>query len=326
MATLIALHGDAYLCRRRYDELLAQLGQPEVITIAGNGATTPDAATEEGRILAFMEPHRVVRIEGAMASPSGGKRSTAKKNSAWASAIETLASMPESTWYIWLDEPVPKSDPTLKEIAKHGTVETHEAPKGQALQRWIKEQVAERGSAANDAACSAMAERAGDDLWRLAQECEKVALWSDDRVATASDVALLVEGNTAESVFNAVDAIFDGNPARCARTVEDLLDSGQNAYYVLTMLQREARLMSTTRQMDDEGRDADEILHALQTRSEFVLRKTRQHARQLGRAGIDAWYEDLLAADRAIKTSAMTAEQAVYWVIGALTTRLPTRT
>ena len=316
MAELISLHGDGYLCNRRYRQLVEQAGTRDVLTMGGQ--EDPAQAMEAGRMMAFMEPRRIIRIDGAMTPPEGTKRATSKRASQWAQNIGAMADMPDTTMYVWLDGPVPKSDATQKEILKHGTVESLPAPEKADLGRWISSEIESNGGEAEERACRELAERCGNDLWRLSQECAKVALYAGDRRADASDVALLVEPNTSETIFNAVDVLCDGRPGRCAETIEGLLDQGQRPYYVLTMLQREARNMLTVQAMDQEKAATGDILRALGTKSDFVLRKTRDHLRQAGRGGADRWYEALSDADMAIKTGALDEEEAIYWLIGRL--------
>ena len=316
MARLISLHGDPYLCRGHYTELIAELGTAEITRVSqGDG---PERAVEEGMMLAFMEPHRVIRIDGAMTPEQGGRRASSKKGNRWAESVAEMAGMPETTVYIWMDEAVPKSDPTLKEITKFGEVRALDKPKGQALRHWIKDEVKQRGGRAGDDACAALVERCEDDLWQLSHECEKLALYCGDTTATATDVGNLVDENAAASVFGVVDGLFQGQPAKAARIAETLMDRGQSPFYVLSMMQREARLMATTARMDANSASSTEVMEALGTRSEFVLRKSREHARQVGEQGMAQWYDILVQADHAIKTGALEDNQAVYWAIGAL--------
>ena len=316
MARLIALHGDAYLCRSRYGEIVEDLKTQDVLRLTGRDQ--PEEAIEAGRMLGLMDPARVVRIDGAMTAQTGQRRNARRVETGWTKAIATMAGLPETTTYIWVDSEIPKSDPTLKQIADHGEVESLEPPKGPALRDWVKRETETHGGSIDNAACGELISRAGDDLWRLSRECEKIALYCDGREAGRADIAALVEENLSDTIFAAVDAIFSGDVRKCARIAEGIVDAGQTPFYVLTMFHREARLIETARQVVTENGSPADMLTALGTRSEFVARKARERARALGRAGVTEWYDTLLQADRAIKTGALEAEEAMYWAIGAL--------
>ena len=319
MARLIAINGNPYLARERHHEVISALQTPDITLIDGQANDAVEQADEAGRSLPFLEPYVVVQIENALGQRSNGRgQSSARTAKAWTDAIPTLSGLPNTTIHIWTDGEVPKKSAALKLIAQLGQVHTLETPTGQRLKKWVAEEIGRRGGRATEIATKTLIEHCNGDLWRLAHECEKLALYTDAADATTDDVEELVDDASTDSVFAAIDAIFAGKPAVAADRFTRLIDQGQSEFSILNMLQREASVMATVAAMDEADEPDEAVLAQLQTKSDFVLRKTRDHVARVTPAGIHAWYDVALETDHAIKTGRMTPEQAILWATGAL--------
>ena len=98
-----------------------------------------------------------------------------------------------------------KDAPIAKAVAAHGELLLWDAPK-RALQRWVAEQFQLHKVKADPEACRALVDLAGEDLYELAGEIDKLATWAGSDRITADDVARLVTARSEATNFVLTDA------------------------------------------------------------------------------------------------------------------------
>src|SRR5262249_15216840 len=86
-----------------------------------------------------------------------------------------------------------------------GEVLIWDVPK-RGLQGWVAEQFKLQGASAEPEACRALVELVGDDLYELAIEVDKLAVWADGARLTVGDVDALVAPRAETSSFALTDA------------------------------------------------------------------------------------------------------------------------
>jgi DNA polymerase-3 subunit delta len=98
-----------------------------------------------------------------------------------------------------------KDSPLAKAVAALGEVLIWDVPK-RGLQGWVAEQFKLQNASAEPEACRALVELVGDDLYELAIEVDKLAVWADGARLTVADVDVLVAPRAETSSFALTDA------------------------------------------------------------------------------------------------------------------------
>jgi len=92
------------------------------------------------------------------------------------------------------------------------------------LQKWISEQFQLLGTKAEPEACRALLELAGDDLYELSSEIDKLATWAAGDPLTAADVERLVPASAETTNFALTDAWGARDVVGVLRASEGLLE------------------------------------------------------------------------------------------------------
>lgn len=183
------------------------------------------------------------------------------------------------------------------------------------LRAWIAEEAARVGRQIMTDAAELLAVSVGADLWRMSGEVAKLAAWRTDGPITRADVELLVERHLEENAFAFTDAVGAGDLRSGAALLERELAAGNDAFALLAMLIRQARLLAAARSLLDGGSGGPEALASSFGVHPFVAKKTCAQARALSADGIRRFHDALWEADSGIKRGRMGAEDALRQVL-----------
>ena len=113
-----------------------------------------------------------------------------------------------------------KDAPLAKAVAAAGEVLHLGRRADAASQAWVAEQFKLHGASAEPEACRALIELVGDDLYELATEVDKLAVWAAGDRVTLADVETLVAARAEATSFALTDAWG-------ARDVASVLDAAE---------------------------------------------------------------------------------------------------
>lgn len=290
------------------------------------GQTSPQELLGICQAIPFMDPLRLVLVEGLLAtaeSRSGaaggrgrGRRGGSSASDAWQALAEAIPQMPDTTLLILVDGPLSGNNSLLRQLRQVCDSEELSAPRGEQLARWIKQTAEARGAAIGPAAIRSLADLVGGDLWTLDQELEKLSLYAGGREIGEGDVRMMVSQVREASIFEAVDAMIDSRPQVALRLLAQLRDDGRDPLYIIAMVERQLRLLALARDSMDRRLPADEMKRAMGTSSDFVVRKTTDQARRHSRQDIAWRYDRLLEADLAIKQGRLDPDLALELLVG----------
>ena len=305
------IYGDSFLVAERLRRVKSETGASDLMDSNRHLVTAPRARPDEVlamcNSLPFLDPMRLVEIEGVLAAQpgSGGTRGSGRRaataSGAWTQLVDSVPTFPETTLLIFVDGDVQQSNPLLRSLAEHCTVHREPTPNAQALLQWIKRRAADKGSSITPPAMQVLAELVGGDLWTIDRELEKLSLYATGRDITDSDVRAMVPYAQEANIFAAVDAIMDGKPGPALRLLMQLMEDGQEPLYIIAMIERQLRLIALARDLTDRGVSPPDLGRRMGTNSDFVVRKTLGQARRLTLPQIRTKYRRVLESDLAIK-------------------------
>ena len=321
------LYGDSFLVPRRLEELIVQSGAADVLDANRHRLIGPQ--TNPGELLSmcnalpFMDDYRLVVVEGLLRtaeSQARGRRRGSSADSAvagqWQALGDAIPQMPDTTVLVFTDGPVGANNPLLRMLKPVAQVEELSAPTGEALARWVKSTTEAKGSSISPSAIRSITDLVGSDLWTLAQELEKLAIYCSGREIQEADVGEMVSQVREANIFTAVDAMIDGRPGVALRLLRRLKEDGREALYIISMVERQLRLLALARDAMDRGLPQSELRGRLGTSSDFVVRKTSEQARRHPMPDIVWRYNRLLETDLAIKRGKLEPELALELLVG----------
>ena len=319
------IYGDSFLVAGELKKLEQEAGAEALLDanqhrINGGQAKLPDLLAV-CNALPFMDACRLVVVTGLLTTMEGrGGRGGGRGRNArsgqgnralgeWDGLAAAIAAMPDTTRLLLVDNALAEANPLLAALkgAEQVQVKHLPAPNGEALARYVKGLAQQKGANISPAAIKTMTDLVGNDLWTLDREMEKLSLYAAGRSIEESDIQELVSQVREASIFNAVDAMLDGRPGIALRLLQQLRQDGAALPYIISMMERQLRLVALARYWAEERIPQQEMAGKLGV-PPFAVRKTVEQARRHPWPEVNRRYQRLLDTDLALKTGQVESE------------------
>jgi len=188
-----------------------------------------------------------------------------------------------------------------KKLVKVGQVENYEMKSGVMLNRWIVERAAKKSLRLENRDAELMAELVGPNLWNMANEIDKLAIYLNGAPVTQKIIEDVVSINLASSIFKLTDYLGEKRLKESIRTLEILVNSGEEIIGMIFMLVRHFRIMAQVKDLAEKGERAPDIAKKIKEHP-FVVSKIFAQCRGFSDRQIREIYQMLLDVDSGFKT------------------------
>lgn len=300
-------------------------GIPQDLREVNTEVLTPPVSAAEVRracsTIPFMGGTRVILARNVLQQ---------KDKDAMKAIAAYLPDVPDSTCLIFLEEKtLSKRHAVSKAAQKLGVKSrTFGLPNAKSLPGWIQRRTQERGGKIAPRAAAHLAQTLGANLRLLDQEIQKLMLYraagaGDDEgagVITIEDVKAMVPYiQSADVIFDLVDALGQRRPRNAARYLHQLLETGSHPLGIFGMIVRQYRLLIQVRWLVDEGTRQPQAIASRLKLHPYVAKKVSQQTVYFTSEQLRAAYQLLMDADISIKTGRLKPEAALDLLISQLT-------
>ena len=341
---LLLLDCDEYLVSNRLGELKAALGDPEFaelnITEFGETGASAGDILAQAEMMPFLAPRRLIIVRGFLGHlDSRMAQSKDTSGAAYGEAARLLAGirdLGDSADLVFIDSKVDRrrglwrgftaadgtAVPGLQGLIadKHLVQEELAPPDARSLPGWIQRHAREQGIAIDGRAVQLLALYVGVNLRQLDNELAKLATYAAGRPISADDVKLLVADGSESMIWDLTDALTKRDGRGAMRALQVLRRNDANAFYLLTMITRQYRLVLKVKEaMRLYGGAKFEIAKQV-GESPFPVEKAMSQAPAYAMRELEDVLERCLLLDFAAKTGA-DAETELDLLIADLTRR-----
>jgi DNA polymerase III subunit delta len=327
----ILIGEDDFSLKQALEDVKNSIGDPTALmsnTTAFEGKNvTPEHLRAACESMPFLADKRLVTVDGLL-EKFESKKDTGKKKSVKAAAkieeyvnfANAAKNLPPFTELVITGGKISDKNPLLQELMKITKVKVFPVLKGAPLNQWVEKRVASRAKNKKISvkAVSLLARLVGSDLWTMANEVDKLILFTGDRSIEEADVKAVVSSAQEAGVFSMVDAIIEQRIGPAQELLQQLFRQGMAPAQILVMLSRQVRIIYQVKEMRTNGKPRGEMMGKLGLNSEFVLRKAWDQAERYSPARINEVYHQLLEADIAIKTGKLDGELALDILIAEM--------
>lgn len=274
----------------------------------------------------FLSPRRLVIVEGWLTKLLGktedgeGEGTAASNKETLGALVAYLPALPETTALVFVEKrEIPERNAVLKAAASNawGFVKFFDAPKGEALVRWIQARAKrEQGEFTREAAHALAA--ADPDPRALDNEILKLLTYVDfARPVELADVEALTPAGGEAKIFDLVDAIGQRRGPPAMRELHKLLER-EEPLYVLGMIVRQFRYMLLAKEMLEARASETEVAKTLGLHP-YPTEKICAQARNFSLPTLEHVYRRLLDYDTDIKTGQVESGAALDTLVASLT-------
>ncbi len=266
--------------------------------------------------LPFLGKNRLVIIKNALS----GKTVDTKK------LIGVLDKKPESTIILFIEDGQPDKRSALFKRLIMEKAREFGIMQGGELVKWIREETKKAGGEIEPKAANILAGYFGGDLWQLKNEIEKLVAY--DKKVTEETIEKLSIANINVKIFDLTDAITAKNKEKAFRVLGELLDSGENEMYILSMVQWQVRNLALVYSLKSHS---EYEIAKMAKLNPFIVRKSLAAVRllchsheggnpdEIGFNKIKSYYSQIIETENDIKTGAKEPDVALELLVNKLT-------
>jgi DNA polymerase-3 subunit delta len=190
-----------------------------------------------------------------------------------------------------------------KKCEQNGCVVKLQRPYENQIPSWIQYLAKRNRTAMTPDAIQLLQQLVGTHLIDLDNEIKKLSQYvGDERTINIDDVLHVVSKVRIDSVFDFTNAIGNNDKIRALLSLSNLIENGQNAVGILTLVARHLRVLMAVQDGLKEGL-AGARLGTKVGISQFFIRQYIEQSRGWTMRKLEKTYEMLLETDRALKSS-----------------------
>lgn len=200
----------------------------------------------------------------------------------------------------------------FKRLTKLGQVENFELKNGATLAKWIRERFAKKSVQIGEREVTMIGDLVGNNLWNVANEIDKLLLYAGGRSIDAAMIEKVVSVNLSSSIFKLTDYLGERRLRDSLRTLEILVNSGEEVVGMLFMLVRHFRIMAEVKDLSEKGEKPANIAKLIKE-NPYVVNKVYAQAKGFSFDKIRTIYKNLMDIDSGFKTGRIkvsTADQS----------------
>jgi DNA polymerase III subunit delta len=209
-----------------------------------------------------------------------------------------------------------------REVEKHavwGRLQRNEAALGFSrlregdLYQWLTREAQQLGKSLTLAAAQRLVAMAGDNLFELSRELEKLALYAgEERTLTPALVSQLASHSRTYTIFALVEAIGEPGAHKRLAALDQLLDLGEAPVKILAMLARQVRLLLRVK---EGGQNSPPELARSLRLPPGIIKKLGVQAARFSAGSLRSYLVLLHQADQQIKTSTGNPRLWLEWAL-----------
>lgn len=188
---------------------------------------------------------------------------------------------------------------------------------GLNLRTWAQEEFAKSGQKINLDALDLLLNYAGNDLWRLSNEINKLSNFKKDSTIKKDDVELFVRPRIELDIFKTIDALAAKNKKQALTLLHKHLDEGEAPLYLLSMIAYQFKNLLVVKELAQKG-----LMYASIVKKSglhpFVVKKTYFACNQFSFEELKKIYQNIFQVDLDIKTGKIEAETALDMLVAGI--------
>ncbi|MFH1841171.1 MAG: DNA polymerase III subunit delta [Candidatus Nealsonbacteria bacterium] len=209
---------------------------------------------------------------------------------------------------------ISQKDPLFVFLKKNAKVQEFKPLEGQSLNIWLKKELKDRQIKIESKALEKIIEYAGNNLWQVFNEVEKLANFKKGESVEAKDVELLVKPKVEIDIFKTIDAIASKNKKEALSLIQKHLSRGDSCLYLLYMINYQFRNLLIVKDLLEKNISYFSASKASGLHP-FVFKKSCLQAERFTIQDLKKIYQKIFQIDFDVKTGKIDPQTALDLLI-----------
>jgi len=215
---------------------------------------------------------------------------------------EKLNDVADFSLVLFLENEKPDARTTLfKTLKKISNVLEFEPLVGPKLTSWVQVQVQQRGGQIGFREANQLAETVGPNLWQMTQEIEKLTTYAQGKPIPSEAIESMASPNLTTTIFKLTDYLGQKNAKAALKTLNTLLESGEDIVKSLFMIVRHFRILIQVRACLDKKLEKGTITQKIKEHP-FVISTAMGQSKNFTAELLAQTYDKLLQIDTNMKS------------------------
>lgn len=233
------------------------------------------------------------------------------KTSAGAELADYVKDMPETTYFIFVENEVDKRSKLYKAVQKIGYGVNLSTQDETTLKRWIAGIVRRENKEMSSAVIQYFLEKVGTDMENIQKELEKLVCYTLERSEiTREDVDEVCVTQISNHIFAMVDAVADKDQKKALSLYYELLALKESAMRILFLMIRQYRILFHVKALAKQGYGRKEIA-SKEGLHPFVAGKYMDQSKRFQMRELRTVMEEGAQIEQDVKTGVLTDTLAV---------------
>lgn len=302
------LTGEEIYLRNQYKKKLqdALISPDDTVNInfyQGKGISVQELI-DQAETMPFFSEHRLLMIED-----SGFFKSASTE------LAEYLEQVPETTYFLFVENEVDKRGKLYKTVKKYGAVAEFASQTEDTLMRWILGILKKEQKNITRSTMELFLERTGTDMNLISMELEKLLSYTIGReIITAEDVEAICSSQTVNQIFEMIRAMAEKNQRHALELYYDLLALKEAPMRILYLIARQFNQIMQISELSSQGLGREAIAEKLGIQS-FIVRNGLRYARSFSQEQLRYAVETAVQTETDVKTGKLDEKLAVELII-----------
>lgn len=233
------------------------------------------------------------------------------KSASGAELAEYVKEIPETTYFLFVEEEVDKRSKMYKAVKAKGRAVELPFQDENTLKRWVAGQVGKENKKITESDVIYFLNKVGTDMENITKELEKVFCYTLDRdVVLREDIDAVCVTQISNHIFDMVNAVAEKQQKRALELYYDLLALKEPPMRILFLLTRQYRGLYQVKQLAKKGYGRKEIAEKAGLHP-FAVGKYMEQAKRFHIKELRAILEDSADIEQRVKTGLLTDHLAV---------------
>lgn len=297
------LYGEEqYLIRQYRDRLKEAIAGDDTMNLGvfSGSDISQKEIVDLAETLPFFAERRLILIEDSGLFKKGAEE-----------LAEYMASVPEMTYFVFVEKEVDRKTKMYKEVKKAGSVVEFARQKDDILLRWINGRLKKNGKQITRDAYALFIQKTGNDMENIDRELEKLICYTLDKenIETA-DVEAVTTERTENRIFDMVDAVAMHKRKRALELYYDLLALREAPMRIMYLISSQFKRLLVVQAMTNQGFGRKDIASKAGC-PEWAVGKYQTQCRAFSLEQLKQAVRDGVEYETAVKTGHMDDQMAV---------------
>jgi DNA polymerase-3 subunit delta len=238
--------------------------------------------------------------------------------------VQYISNLPDTCQLIIISNELDKKSKIFKEASKQWDEYNFDRLEESDLKKFIEKRFKASGNIIKNSLISQIINISGYydkdskyNLYNLENDLKKISLLSQNVEIESSHIIESITGNVETNVYQMIDAISGNNKDEAFEMLHNILQNGENIYYILAVLIGQFETILEVKELRENGNDLSQMQKALGIH-EFRVKKAMSSSEKFSRNSLKEILITLYEVDRNIKNGFLEGSLALEMIIARI--------